>query len=95
VLLLPPPRRGTCEEVVVNELRPVVELGTENTEAVGERGKGSIPLSHPTPPVSVSPMMREEEPKSGMGSGGSWVGRFEWAVIVMVGSSSLRAVTYP
>jgi hypothetical protein len=23
------------------------------------------------------------------------VGRFEWAVIVMVGSSSLRALTYP
>ena len=29
VLLLPPPRRGTCEEVVVNELRPAIELGTE------------------------------------------------------------------
>jgi hypothetical protein len=40
-------------------------------------------------------MMREVEPKSGMGSGGSWVGHFEWAVIVTVGSSSLRAVTYP
>jgi hypothetical protein len=77
----------------VNELRPAVELGTENTEAVGERGKGSIPLSPPTPPVSS--MMREVEPKSGMESGGRWVGRFEWAVIVTVGSSSLRAATYP
>jgi hypothetical protein len=40
-------------------------------------------------------MMREVEPKSGMGSGGSWVERFEWAVIVTVGSSSLRAVMCP
>jgi hypothetical protein len=67
VLLLPPPRRGTCEEVVVNELRPAVELGTENMEAIGEWGNGSIPFSPPT--VPVSPMMREVEPKSGMGSG--------------------------
>jgi hypothetical protein len=56
----------------VNELWPAIELGTENTEAIGERGKGSIPLSHHTPPVPVSPMMREVEPKSGIGSGGSW-----------------------
>jgi hypothetical protein len=43
MLLPPPPRRGTCEEVVVNELQPAIELGTENMEAVEERGKGAIP----------------------------------------------------
>jgi hypothetical protein len=35
----------------VNELRPAVavEFGTENMEAVGKWGKGSIPLPPPSP----------------------------------------------